>query len=51
IKNTIRIGYGLAKSKGEKLIYKYLRMALTLNQNFKSNFKGARLVKNLNSYI
>ena len=51
IKNTIQIGYGLAKSKEKKLIYKYLRMALILNQDFKSNFKGAKLVENLNSYI
>ena len=51
IKNTIQIGYSLAKNKGEKLTYKHLRIALILNQDFKSNFKGARPVKNLNSYI
>ena len=51
IKNTIQISYGLAKSKGEKLIYKHLRITLALNQDFKSDFKGARLIKNLNLYI
>jgi len=31
IKNAIRISYSLAKYKGEKLIYKHLSKAITLN--------------------
>ncbi|KAF2817568.1 P-loop containing nucleoside triphosphate hydrolase protein [Mytilinidion resinicola] len=51
IKNTVWIGFALARNAGEKLAYGHLETAVEANREFELDFKGVGSTENLTSYV
>ncbi len=50
IKNSVRIAYALAKSESQPLMYEHLQKALTVNEEFDRDFRGAGQIENMHSF-
>jgi hypothetical protein len=46
----MRIAYALAKSESQPLTYEHLQKALTVNEEFDRDFRGAGQIENMHSF-